>query len=169
MKVIFSVLALVALSGCVEKEIKTTVAFDPKEVAYINEQGSAKIEGQAFLKQRGGGVVTCAGETATLFPAGEYATQRMTQLYGSREGGRNLFRLALNAAFVSDTADARYRSLVRETTCDASGNFTFDNVADGEYYVTAAVRWMVGGFPEGGFISKRIKIADGQSQKVILN
>lgn len=164
MKVIFSVLALVALSGCVGREIKTTVAFDPKEVAYINEQGTAKIEGQAFMRQLGGGVVTCAGSGAYLYPAGEYATQRMTQLYGSKQGGSIGFYDG-----AKNLGATEYLTMTRETICDASGNFTFENVADGEYYLTTTVVWKAGYATQGGHISKRIKIADGQSQKVILN
>jgi hypothetical protein len=35
--------------------------------------------------------------------------------------------------FVPDVAE--YTSLVRVTRCDAQGNFAFDKVADGEFYV----------------------------------
>lgn len=68
-------LLLVLSSGCVASPpprpattpMPTEVrGFDAAEVAYIRE-------GNAFLRQRGGGIVTCAGETVRLVPLGSFA------------------------------------------------------------------------------------------------
>ena len=187
MKVLLGISLLLVLSGCMGSGIKTTandvVAFDPKEVAYINEQGTAKIEGQAQtsyeFRERGKQILTCAGEVVTLLPAGLYPTLSMKHIDESRERilSLSVLDLVFDTSFVSDTADARYRSLVRETTCDASGNFTFDNVADGEYYLNTTIchpdaplwRTPLWHATQGGlYITKRITVTEGQSQKINL-
>jgi hypothetical protein len=148
-------------------EVKSTVPFNPKEVSYINETGSNSLTGQAFRRQRGGGVVTCAGETVTLTPAGPYARERFSQIYGSVSGGS--FSFIQHAGAVK--GDPRYHSMVKTTMCDAEGDFEFTNLADGDYYVAACVRWTVGDSitPQGGCSARLVRLRDGQAEKVLLN
>ena len=42
-----------------------------------------------------------------------------------------------------------YKRLVKQTTCDAQGNFAFERVAYGTFYVTAVVSWKAGTSPQG--------------------
>lgn len=154
------------LGACVQT-LETTVPFDPNEVAYINQRGSATISGQAFLRQAGGAVVTCAGTEVELIPAGTFATERITQLYGSSAGGR----IGSLVGASQENVDPRYFSMVRRATCDAEGDFEFARVANGNYYLLSQVTWTVGNniFPEGGTIVKRISVQGGANQRVILN
>ena len=160
-------LVFLVIAGCMGRTIETTVPFDPNEVAYINKSGSATIDGQAFLRQNGGGVVTCAGETVTLIPAGQYATQRMSQIFGDVKGGRiNAYQGANQ-----DNIDPRYLTMVRTTACDAEGDFVFNKVANGDYYVATRVVWSVPGsyVSEGGGLARRVSIRGGRSTRVLLN
>ena len=110
----FIITGLVALltAGCSGRVIETTVPFNPKEVAFINQRGAADIEGQAFFRQQGGGVVTCAGEEVMLVPAGQYATERMSQIYGDVNGGRIS---ALQGAS-QENLDPQYTSMMRKSS-----------------------------------------------------
>lgn len=159
--------ACVFLAGCMGRTIETTVPFNPDEVAYINRSGAAEIEGQAFFRQRGGGVVTCAGEEVLLIPAGEYATQRMSQIYGNVQGGS----ISAMQGASQENADPRYLSMVRKSVCDAEGDFEFKNVANGDYYVATKVLWTVGDsfIPEGGALTQRVSIRGGRSTRALLN
>lgn len=161
------IFAALAVSGCMGRPIETTVPFNAQEVAYINQSGAADVEGQAFLRQQGGGVVTCAGETAFLIPAGQYATQRMTQIYGNLQGGK----VAVSQGSSGENLDPNYEKMMRKATCDAEGDFTFNNVANGDYYVATAVTWTVGNafVPEGGLLAQRISVRGGRSTRVLLS
>ncbi|SDY18064.1 hypothetical protein [Citreimonas salinaria] len=165
--VVFAGLLAMVTAGCAGRVIETTVPFNPNEVAFINQRGAADIEGQAFFRQQGGGVVTCAGEEVTLVPAGQYATQRMSQIYGNVNGGRiNVFQGASQEGL-----PPQYVSMVRSSMCDAEGDFRFADVANGDYYVTTRVLWTVGNsiIPEGGALAQRVSIRNGQDARVLLN
>lgn len=63
-------IASLALFGCKAAAVKENFnsTFNVDEVSFIKEEGTNTITGNAFLRQRGGGVVTCAGENITLYP-----------------------------------------------------------------------------------------------------
>lgn len=44
-------------------------------------RGDGEIRGNAFMMQRGGGVVTCAGNEVYLIPHNDYAAERLGALY----------------------------------------------------------------------------------------
>jgi hypothetical protein len=97
--------------------------------------GSASLQGQAFLKTRGGDVRTCAGNPVYLLPANAY-TQEMTEAEDRGVSGID--------------ADIRLRSLIRASRCDAQGNFAFTAVPAGLWYVVATVVWEVPHVPQPG-------------------
>lgn len=169
MRKFLPVACLLTMSACVEPVVvDPTLPFSAEEVAYINQRGSALIEGQAFMRQQGGVVVTCAGEEVRLTPAGGYATQRMQGLYDSTTSG---FR-SIYSAVQADDSSAEYQNYsaaTRKTNCDAQGNFRFEGVANGDYFVTTQVRWMAGSAPQGGVLMQRVNIRDGQSQRTLLS
>ena len=159
-------LSLVIVAAC-GREIETTSPFNASEVAYINQRGAATISGQAFLRQRGGGVVTCAATNVQLIPAGQFAKERMSQIYGSVNGGR----ITVLQGVSQKNVPPQYLSMVRVAPCDAEGDFSFSRVANGDYYLVAAVTWYAGDaiIPEGGSIAKLIQVRGGRSQRFILN
>lgn len=169
MRKILSLLGLVALSACVEPiNVQPTVPFNFQEVAYINQRGAAAIEGQAFMRQQGGGVVTCAGEEVRLIPAGSYGTQRLQAIYGTGDRGF----ISLYTPTQADVTSAEYQAwwaASRVTSCDAQGNFRIDGVANGNYFLLTGVRWMAGDIAQGGFLMHRVNISGGQSQRILLS
>ena len=116
------------------KPVATIGKFDAAEVTYIHEAGTNTIQGQAFMRQRGGGIVTCASEEVYLFPRGAYAEERMRNIYGTAD------RPAM-AVSKPDAPDAEYVANRRVTHCDASGSFGFSAIADGDYFIITRVVW----------------------------
>ncbi|MBL3571810.1 hypothetical protein JMJ94_20355 [Rhodovulum visakhapatnamense] len=145
--------------------VETKNPFDPNAGKYILASGSAQIDGQAFFRQKGGGVVTCAGEQVALAPATPYQQERIQIIYGSVEGG------ARTTAFgnVPPEIDSRAEAMSRKSVCDADGNFTFRGLAAGDYYVVTRAVWSIGGAPQGGLLSKRIRIRPGEKVRAIIN
>ena len=136
-----------AVAGCTLPHptvIPTLTPYDPIAASRIHEEGPNEIRGQAFLRQRGGGVVTCASSEVTLIPSTSYALERISNIYGVTTRAAQAYRVA-------DEPDPGYLRDIRTTTCDAQGNFSFSGVADGYYFVTTRVVWEV---PSGyGYMS----------------
>lgn len=166
-KTLLLIASLVLIScGPQTQKIEVSVPFDRSAAAYINKKGTAKISGQAFLRRRGGGVVTCAGQNVYLFPATDYANERMMGIYGTTGKG---YRSAKSAGY-NEAESEDYYSYNRQTTCDAEGDFEFSGVADGDYYVTASVLWQVNDYYyEGGNLMESVSIRNGKSAKVLMS
>jgi len=154
------------LTGCAAPPPTPTFVvstpFNQKEAADLLRPGPNTIKGNAFMRQQGGGVVTCAGSEVHLVPATAYARQRMVAIYGTTESGTNSRPVNL-APPPSD-----YAAHTRPTRCDSAGNFVFDKVADGEFFVTTVVAWRVAGRQQGGNMMARTVVRDGQVASLVM-
>lgn len=164
--VVCAALAAMTLAGCATQQRPTVnieSAFDAVQAKSQMQDGSNTIKGSGFLRQRGGGVVTCAGSEVVLVPATYYARERFAHLYGT--GGIN--RNRLNPVFVPDPPE--YRTFTKKTRCDAQGNFTFERVSDGDFFVTTGVHWQVGGANQGGPIMSRARVGSGETLNIVIS
>jgi hypothetical protein len=127
-----------ALSGCQSTSQSVAVAtvspFNPAEAAFIKKPGAATISGHAFWRDDNGGTVNAAGKTIRLVPATAYARQRFATLY---RGQRSIPASQIQQT----TPDPQYAEYTHTTRAESSGRFEFENVAAGEYFVTAQVRY----------------------------
>ncbi|HEY6633064.1 MAG TPA: hypothetical protein VIZ90_16560 [Rhizobiaceae bacterium] len=152
-------LLILALAGCVAApEIKST--FNPAEAEHITRQGTATIAGQAFLRRNDGVVVYGAGSETVLVPASTYARERVAALY--RGGKVNSF------VPPPKNTDPRYEQMARRTKNDGEGRFTFDQVADGDYFVMTTVTWMAGDWRQGGNLMEPVAVRNGQNVNLIM-
>ena len=170
MKFINALILLLLLSGCyiTTETYKLSNSFSSPEVSWINDKGDATIMGQAFLNQKGGGVVTCAGKTISLIPKTPYSSERMNKIYGSlNDGYRNYYA---GDIIFEPSAPQFYYNYQRKTTCDAQGNFKFKNVlGDREYFIVTDVTWEIDYTVQGGYLMLRVKPEKKETLEVILN
>ena len=174
--ILFVTAVVAPIVSCVGTEtvVQMVNTFDPSEVEYIHEPGTNTIEGNAFIRQRGGGTVTCAGEDVWLSPAGEYARERMRITFGTDV--RSAYRPSAALIFgtqVPDNAGAGgYSEYLRNTRCDSEGRFEFEDVAVGSYFVVTRAVWTVGNnfVPEGGLLMAPVRFVDTDNkQSVVLS
>ena len=165
---------IIALGGCASQRTLTiTGTFDPDEVSFSKQKGDNTIHGQAFMRQRGGGVVTCAGSELFLTPSGSYSRERIKAFYG--DISMPIIKRYRFGGFGSLLPDppADYWATSRQTRCDASGNFTFANVPDGSYFITTIITWYADGgpyaFPEGGALMTPVKVSGGEEKKIVMS
>ncbi len=153
------------LAACAPQRetVHLSSTFDQSEAAFILTDGTATIDGQSFLRQSGGGVVTCAGSIVHLIPRTKYADERMQHLYGSTLGGVNY---GSDPKFVPDYYV--FTELTRQAQCDAQGNFEFSDVPAGKFYVATNVEWVVARVRQGGALMKPVDVARGQKVTVLL-
>lgn len=160
-KSIVSALVVIGLSGCVSMHnpgptpVSMRTAFSAQEHAAWNGSGDSSIEGQAFLRQRGGGVVTCAGQRVLLFPDTPYFQEVVSIASG---GGKPATPPGPDAVAVT-----------RNTMCDAEGRFRFSALPAGSWIVGTEVTWQVGYEPQGGAVVRTVTVASGQTVNVLLS
>jgi hypothetical protein len=151
--------------------VPTFGSWDGSDITWykVNDKGPNIVRGSAFLRQRGGGIVTCAGLHAFLHPAGKYAKAWVANTYGSEAGGYldNNVKVA-----EAPLPDPEFNKLGVKTPCDAQGAFQFLGLADGEYYVQAQVFWespgRYGMQRNGGMLAKKVSLAGGVASQIIL-
>jgi hypothetical protein len=158
-------LLTLAIAGCAAPlpVASITASFDRAQAEQLMRAGPNTIKGSALMRQRGGGVVTCAGTAVQLVPATEYAKERIKAIYASDQRG-----IAYAARFRLPSAPPGYIANTRTTMCDAQGYFVFDQVANGEFFVTTLVRWVAGNDAQGGYLMARVAPADGATVNVVL-
>lgn len=160
-----------ALSGCVSnppQKVNVSSLFDAAETKRLLDSGPNVIRGSALIRQRGGGVVSCAGMEVALVPATSYASERILALYGSTEKGFNSAGLG-GRRVQFENEPLEYRQLQKKVTCDAQGFFKFDQVANGSFFVTAVITWKVNDyFLEGGALMQRLSVAGGETKEIVL-
>lgn len=173
MKRITIMLAAAALTGCAPgaliptRHFTLSHNFKPSDVAWSRATGSAQVTGQAFFQTGGGNPRTCAGLSVELIPRSPYADERMLDLYGGNLSGYVPWR---DTKVQFDHNDLGYTQTMKHATCDAQGNFSFEKLAAGTYYVTAFIAWEVPpyGAMSGGALMKRVTLKDGETARVIL-
>lgn len=151
--------------GCATppQTVSLGVSFDAAAAQRQLADGPNIVRGSAFLRQQGGGVVTCAGAEVTMIPATPYAQRVFAVLYGSPSGaGRRI----AGAVSVEPRSD-QFGQMVRRAQCDAQGNFVFDRVADGDWFVETKVTWLVGRDLQGGAIMRRVNVSGGAVQVIL--
>jgi len=120
--------------------------------------GPGTLTGQAFLAQRGGGVVKAAGRNVILDPA--------TTL-GNEWWGKAGSKWAHRMLTPPSPAFAKARRMV---VADADGRFRFSNLPAGKYYVRTEITWDVAYHGlQGGVVGQLIEVFSEGVTEVILN
>mgnify|MGYP006278483571 CR=1 FL=1 len=126
--------------------VRIAVPFDAGQARTLLLPGTNQVSGRVMVGLANGTLVTCANSVVSLVPATAYA----------REWARHFFALdsgrygTINAAYRMDSrepevkfvgAEAFYAA-TRTTRCDEDGDFSFPNVANGDFFVVARTRWL---------------------------
>ncbi len=138
------------LTGCATEKPEMHSQFDAEQVKPYLGTGPNTLTGQAFLRQDGGGIVTCAGRGVLLLPDTPYFREVI-----------DLFAHGKIAAEPNMTAFSK------QGQCDAQGNFKFDKVPNGMWLVLAEVTWEVGSKGQGGLLLRPVTLP-GAPKEVIL-
>ena len=157
--------------GPVQQTIKVNEPFDKVEASEMISEGAVTLSGTAFLRQQGGGVVTCAGNEVRLLPATKYASERMAGIYGKtfvRDEIQYLNVYSPRLRAIVQPNPPEYMQYTRTTTCDAQGNFEFQGVKDGRYFVISRVIWRVR-MDEGGMLASLVAVQNGKASRIIMS
>ncbi|MCW5593964.1 MAG: hypothetical protein KIS74_17825 [Burkholderiales bacterium] len=91
-----------------------------------------------------------------MFPATPFFEEALDHLMAGRQPdvGRNL--------------DPRYKSLLRQSRCDAQGIFAFRDLPAGDWYLVTDNFWTVGGTRKRDGLLRRVAVGEGQDLQVLL-
>lgn len=132
--------------------------FMEEEWRQGTQTGTASITGQAFLRTRGGGIRTCAGEKVILMPYNSYTAE----LYeAARRGGRAV-----------SNPDPRIQDYSRVEVCSAQGDFSFNGLPAGRWLIFSKVIWEVptrySSNVQGGDLAGIVETMEGRITKYFL-
>ena len=93
-----------------------------------------------------GTIVTCANSVVSLVPATDYAKE-WARIFYELDSGKygNIdaaFRMDARESKVSFTGAEAFYATTRTARCDEDGDFSFTNVANGEFFIVARTRWL---------------------------
>ncbi|SUT93176.1 Uncharacterised protein [[Actinobacillus] rossii] len=158
------------LTGCMtSKQVNIPYSFDAHQAKQQLETGKETLKGNAFLRQKGGGVVNCAGSAVDLYPYSQYSNARLDAQYPVNAWLGS--RLKSIDTFTPNVPE--FEVLKKTTTCDAEGNFEFESIKDGNYIVVTEVVWSVPGQfgmeRQGGYLIKNVTVSKGHKSKIVIS
>lgn len=169
-KLLLAGLIIGCLTGCsgsvfapIEHVMKNK--FDVNQAQEQLKEGKSKLEGSAFLRQNGGGVVTCAGQEVFLFPYTDYANELLSLMYGSSEKGISAW-YTTKYKFINE--DPNYPNYKKNSFCDAQGKFVFEKLSSGTYFAITNVSWRVGYDQQGGFLMQKVTLGKSETKNIVI-
>jgi hypothetical protein len=166
------------VAGCVtpQRQLTTpqaavpqpTVPFDESALLPFAGKGTSTITGQAFLKTAGGEVRYGAGDNVLLIPVTPYTTQEVGW------ADSTLIIAGVPTPTSQNMFDLRLQKYIRTVVGDGSGNFEFQNIPAGDYYVLCPIIWSVPNYElgiidkTGGVAHAKTHVDDGETVKVVV-
>lgn len=138
--------------------------FDEQQARKLMDAGPNTIMGKSFIVSPAVGTVTCQGRSVRMIPVTEYSRLRIVALYGNDSSAfvpAEQFKTNLQ----DPENDAAYKRVMREANCDAQGNFRFQSVADGEFFLFSGIGWGQES-RKGGFFMQRVAVHGGRTEIV---
>lgn len=156
-----------ALAGCQTDQAATAAApVNLSEAAFSRAPGRATVRGQMFLRRNDGVVVYGAGSDARLVPKTQHSEQAIRASFPSGKVKMHvIFGINTGANLIFDPAFEPY---IRSTKADGQGNFQFQQVPPGTYYIVGNVQWCAPSRGscdrQGGDLYDAIVVAPGSTE-----
>ena len=140
-------------------------AFSAAEVAWSTAAGSATVLGVARVGANT--MHTCASAEAQLVPESSFATAMMHTVFGNAT--RGYVTIASSPPY-PHTIPPDFPRSIRRVACTPSGEYRFEAVPAGTWYLFANVVWREGNdeVPRGGSLMRRIEVHERTELRVVL-
>ena len=159
------ILGILAAAGCGRGSVVELPApiFESRSADYVLADGDSVVWGSAFSRQRGGDLVSCAGNTVYLMPDTEFYNWVLSPVTVTTRGGQfgiGGARYTDREYPVAERLNGEPSRWVRTTSCDIDGRFEFQGIPRGSYIVATVITWFAAGSPQGGAVSQSV-VVDG--------
>jgi hypothetical protein len=142
-----------------------SAAFNAAEFAWSTKPGKGSVLGQVTYKA-GGKAYVCSENGVVLSPETAWVRRRMEILYQSSDHATQ--PAADVRARSPPERNPAYDQVVKRAQCDATGKFTFANLADGTWYVISVIRTAPNVAAGEMAVMRRVVIKNGAAVKVSL-
>ena len=148
--------------------------FDAAATKEQLHPGDNTIAGSAFLQMKDGGVTLGSGREVLLFPVNEFSSEWIKHWFGGTSKG---FRQSFWGSPKFANIPQEFFDLKKTIVANAKGEFSFKNLADGEYYVVTSITWTIttrqsNGYTTerdgGGHIFQKVAVSGGETQEIVL-
>jgi len=150
-----TILAAFLFSSCALIGVPRRVPFNEADFAAYRGAGSSTVTGQLIVTSSDGETHIGDGTHVTLLPVTPYTKEMVDREIGN---GENLAG-----------SDPRLRPYVRLVTTDGQGNFVFDHLPAGEYFVCGLGEWYVGDDAQYQWACERVAVGKGQAVRIKLS
>lgn len=137
----------IALMGCQSSgPVRVSVPFEEGKARALLKPGANRVTGRIMVALASGTLVTCANSTVSLVPATDYAKEWARKFYeldtGKYGSIDTAFRMDARESQITFQGAEAFYAATRTAQCDEDGDFSFLNVADGEFFLVARTRWL---------------------------
>jgi len=146
-----AVFALV-FSSCAVIGEPRRVPFNDADFATYRGSGSGTITGQLLATSSDGETHIGDGTRITLLPVTPYTREMVDREIGL---GENLL-----------PPDSRLASYVRMVTTGPKGEFVFDHLPPGEYFIAGEVEWYFGDDAQYQWACEKVTLGKGQTAQI---
>jgi hypothetical protein len=167
-KLIFLLLTIVFI-GCTAKQplkkdavIQVNNPFNDKEVSWFKNKGTGNIKGNAKFKSKNGELRYGEQFRVELMPYSLYAEERLGKIYANK----NSDYIYLEDGIPKFTPDPEGYHETIKTFCNKNGDFEFNNLPEGKYYVIAFMIWENQTLKTGGAMMQKITLSESQSKVI---
>ncbi len=122
---VLSLMILALLAACATEAPKIRSPIEPERLTPYLDTGPNSVAGQAFIKQKDGSVITCAGSGVLLLPDTPYFREVLDHI----------------AHHTMTFEESKINEYAKQSQCDAQGNFVFERVPKGAWLVVTSVTW----------------------------
>lgn len=138
--------------------IQITSQFDNNEVRWFKTKGNGTIKGIAKFKSKKGEIRFGKTFRIELMPSCSYTKERLQHIYNSKKSGYVYVEDGI-PKFIPDPDG--YHDTIK-TMCNDKGEFEFNNLPSGNYYIIAFMLWD----STGGGIMQHVSLSKGELKSV---
>lgn len=140
---------VILMGGCATRTVpplQITTHFDEAKAKQMLMPGGNQIIGRVRFEMPDGTLVSCVGQDVSLVPATNYAKEWVRYFFELDQGRygtmKAAYRIDLKEKPVKFIGAQEFYETTKTVRCDEDGEFVFDKVADGDFFVVAKVRWL---------------------------
>ena len=148
--------------GCSKKQkisnstpIKIVHKFNDEEVKWFKNKGNGSIKGIAKFKSKNGTIRFGKDFRIELMPNSLYTEERLTKIYNHKDSGY----VHVEDGIPKFTPDPKGYHDTKKTMCNEKGEFEFNNLPPGNYYIIAFMFWD----KTGGGIMQQITLSEDEN------
>jgi hypothetical protein len=157
MRALIMLVAALLLCSCVAPHpaAPRLQTFNEADYRFSLQDGTATVSGEAFLTTRGGEIRPGAGRVVQLIPVTPYTTEVFERQFINRER-------------LTPRVEKRLDRYVRVLNADSRGEFRFEHVPAGSYYLLCLILWEVDYEETRVAALGRVTVGEGEQKRVVV-